>query len=167
MINTKLSPKRDWQQELIQAVTDPRELCQILELNPDTVETSGKAILNFPLKVPRGFIARMQKGNPDDPLLRQVLPLSAEDQERSGYSSDPLGEEQVNPVSGLLHKYQGRVLLTLTGVCAINCRYCFRLRIQYHPGKYRCFWCGRYLLLMVRPLHFAGVEQGMLIRQLF
>lgn len=131
MTNTKFSPKLDWQQELIQAVTDPRELCQILELNPDSVEISGKAIANFPLKVPRSFIARMEKGNPDDPLLRQVLPLPAEDLESSAYSRDPLGEERVNPVSGLLHKYQGRVLLTLTGVCAINCRYCFRRHFPY------------------------------------
>jgi len=131
MSNT-LHPKRDWQQELIHAVTDPDELCRLLELNPQKLQTAaGKTLANFPLKVPRGFIARMQKGNPADPLLRQVFPFSAEDQKRQHYTADPLREKNVNPVSGLLHKYQGRVLLTLTGVCAINCRFCFRRHFPY------------------------------------
>lgn len=132
---TKTYPKLDWQQELIQAVTDPRELCRLLDLNPDTLEISGKALAHFPLKVPRGFIARMEKGNPRDPLLLQILPLAAEDQESQGYSLDPLGEEAANPVPGLLHKYQGRVLLTLTGVCAVNCRYCFRRHFPYSENN--------------------------------
>jgi EF-P beta-lysylation protein EpmB len=127
---TTPSPKLDWQQELIQAVTDPRELCRLLELNPET-QISGKALANFPLKVPRSFIARMEKGNPADPLLLQVLPLPLEDEDSPAYSEDPLREEKVNPVSGLLHKYHGRVLLTLTGVCAINCRFCFRRHFPY------------------------------------
>ena len=68
----------------------------------------------------------MKKGDLNDPLLRQVLPLGAELQDTKGYTRDPLGETQANPLSGLLHKYQSRVLLTLVGTCAINCRYCFR-----------------------------------------
>lgn len=129
------NPKRDWQQELIQAVTDPRELCQLLELDPDTFNFAGKALADFQLKVPRGFVARMQKGDPFDPLLRQALPIAAEDQESNNYVQDPLKEEKVNPAAGLLHKYQGRVLLTLTGTCAINCRYCFRRHFPYKENN--------------------------------
>lgn len=131
MITSKPSSKQDWQQELIQAVTDPRELYQLLELDPASLNIPEKALGHFPLKVPRGFVARMQKGNPLDPLLRQVLPLSAEDQLRRGYLLDPLNEESANPLPGLLHKYRGRVLFTLTGGCAINCRYCFRRHFAY------------------------------------
>ena len=42
------------------------------------------------------------------------------------------------PLKGLIHKYYGRVLLTLTGVCAVNCRYCFRRHFPYqdnNPGR--------------------------------
>jgi len=131
LIPTPPSPKEAWQQELIHAVTDPRELCRLLDLNPDLFPETVTALARFPLKVPRGFIARMQKGNPADPLLRQILPLSLEDQETAGYSRDPLGEAATNPLPGLLHKYHGRVLLTLTGACAVNCRYCFRRHFPY------------------------------------
>jgi EF-P beta-lysylation protein EpmB len=131
MIKPSHAPKPDWQQELIQAITDPRQLCRLLDLNPDLLGISEKAAAQFPLKVPRGFIQRMQKGNPQDPLLLQFLPLAAEDQGVAGYTQDPLNEAAVNPVPGLLHKYPGRVLLTLTGTCAVNCRFCFRRHFPY------------------------------------
>jgi len=131
MPKSPLQMKLDWQQELILAVTNPLELCRLLELDPSLFKLSDRSIAQFQLKVPRGYVARMQKGNPYDPLLRQVLPLAQEDQTASGYSLDPLGEAQFNPISGLLHKYHGRVLLTLTGTCAIHCRYCFRRHFPY------------------------------------
>jgi EF-P beta-lysylation protein EpmB len=85
----------------------------------------------FPLRVPRGFVARMEIGNPHDPLLRQVLPLQVEATPQAGYCRDPLNELQAMPVPGLLHKYRSRALLTLTGSCAIHCRYCFRRHFPY------------------------------------
>lgn len=131
MINQIFNIKNTWQQELIQAVTDPFELCRLLELDLTHLGISTQAIAQFSLKVPRGFVARMQKGNPADPLLRQVLPVLAEESQVAGYTQDPLQEAEANPVPGLLHKYHGRILLTLTGSCAINCRYCFRRHFPY------------------------------------
>lgn len=86
---------------------------------------------DFPLRVPRGFVARMEVGNLHDPLLRQVLPLADEDRQHPGFIPDPLREADAMPVPGLLHKYRGRALLTLTGACAIHCRYCFRRHFPY------------------------------------
>ena len=45
--------------------------------------------------------------------------------------SQDLSENTQNPIKGLLHKYQSRVLLTITGACAIHCRYCFRQHFDY------------------------------------
>ena len=89
----------------------------------------------FPLRVPRGFIARMETGNTHDPLLRQVLPLHAETRLQPGYLRDPLNELHAMPVPGLLHKYPGRALFTLTGACAIHCRYCFRRHFPYSAAN--------------------------------
>ncbi len=123
--------KLAWQKELSQAITDPVELCRELALDPALLENAAPAVRQFPLRVPRGFLARMEKGNPNDPLLRQVLPLGVEMQKQTGFSKDALNENTVNPAPGLLHKYHGRVLLTLTGSCAVNCRYCFRRHYPY------------------------------------
>jgi EF-P beta-lysylation protein EpmB len=130
--------KAPWQTALINAVTDPRELLELLELDLAWLDQANAAATLFPLKVPREFITRMQKGNINDPLLRQVLPIGDEFKHVDGFEKDPLQEKIINPVPGLLHRYHGRVLLTLTGNCGVNCRFCFRRHFPYaknNPGK--------------------------------
>lgn len=68
----------------------------------------------------------MTVGDPLDPLLLQVLPHHLELEDYPDFVTDPLGEEQANQQPGVLHKYKSRFLLTLTGACAVHCRYCFR-----------------------------------------
>lgn len=134
----KSPPKMDWQTALINAVTDPKELLTLLKLDINLLSAANQAAKKFMLKVPHSFIARMEKNNVNDPLLRQVLPLSAELDTIDGYSIDPLQEMAFNPIPGLLHKYHGRVLLTYATTCAINCRYCFRREFPYkknNPGS--------------------------------
>lgn len=126
-----------WQQQLASAITDPAELLQLLDLDPHLLEPAKQAGKEFTLRIPRCFVARMKKGDLHDPLLRQALPLGEELQVTPGFSFDPLAELTTNPAPGLLHKYHGRVLLTVTGACAIHCRYCFRRHFPYsdnNPG---------------------------------
>jgi len=131
-------PTPAWQQRLADVITNPQELLAQLNLQADQVGLQAPGSLDFPLRVPREFVARMRVGDPQDPLLLQVLPTQQELLAMPGYSQDPLQEQQVNPLPGLIHKYQGRVLLTITGACAINCRYCFRRHFAYednNPGR--------------------------------
>lgn len=132
-----LNHKLTWQDALSDLVTDPEELLAILELDASLLVSARAAARVFPLRVPRGFLDRIQKDNLDDPLLKQILPLGAELKEVNGYVTDPLQERSVNPIPGLLHKYHGRVLITLTSACAVHCRYCFRRHFPYaenNPG---------------------------------
>ncbi len=123
-----------WQQELADAVRDPAELLRLLELPPELLATP-QAMREFPLRVPRAYVARMRKGDPTDPLLRQVLPLIEEDAQTPGFLADPVGDLQAMPQPGLLHKYHGRALLITTGACAVHCRYCFRRHFPYSDAK--------------------------------
>ena len=119
-----------WQTALMQAVGSVDELLCLLHI--DAAKSDIRRFSrDFPLRVPRGFVARMEPGNIHDPLLRQVLPLPEEDRQHTGFLPDPLREADAMPVPGLLHKYRGRALLTLTGACAIHCRYCFRRHFPY------------------------------------
>ncbi len=131
------SSKRPWQEAMSDLITDPAELLQLLELDPSLLAGVRDATRAFALKVPRRYVARMEKGNINDPLLKQLLPLDDELKMTLGYERDPLQEMQVNPIPGLLHKYHGRVLVTLTSACAVHCRYCFRRHFPYdenNPG---------------------------------
>ncbi len=120
-----------WQHALAQAVTDPAELLELLQLDPALLPAARAAAKLFPLRVPRGFVARMQVGNPADPLLRQVLPLAQELQQTPGFITDPVGDLASRIAPGVLHKYAGRALLIATGACAVHCRYCFRRHFPY------------------------------------
>lgn len=131
-----------WQQALAEAISDPAELLNLLELPGDILPISGPATRQFPLRVPRSYVARMRKGDPADPLLLQILPAMAEEIETAGYYSDPVGDLAAMPIPGVLHKYRGRVLLITTGACGIHCRYCFRRHFPYGeanpaPGVWR------------------------------
>ncbi|MDE3400159.1 MAG: EF-P beta-lysylation protein EpmB [Coxiella burnetii] len=130
--------KHDWQTQLKRAISNPIELWNELQLDPQTLPSAWRVADNFALRVPRGFVERMEKGNPNDPLLLQILPQAHELIAYPGYSSDPLNEKQSNLIPGLLHKYHGRVLITLSGACAVHCRYCFRRHFPYEqntPGR--------------------------------
>ena len=120
-----------WQTEMADSVRDPGELLALLDLDPRWLEPARRAASTFPLRVPRAFIGRMRKGDPTDPLLRQVLPLGQEMDEVPGFTRDPVGDLPSVAARGLLHKYQGRVLLITTGACGVHCRYCFRRHFPY------------------------------------
>ncbi|HEV8078496.1 MAG TPA: EF-P beta-lysylation protein EpmB [Marinobacter sp.] len=127
-----------WQDALKDLIRTPEALFQALELDISLLPAALKASQSFELRVPRAFVARMHKRDINDPLLRQVLPLGQELLAEPGYSQDPLAEAAANPHPGLIHKYHGRVLLIVTGSCAINCRYCFRRHFPYadnRPGR--------------------------------
>lgn len=120
-----------WQQQLAQAVTDPLELCELLQLDRASVLPIVERASDFALRVPRSFVAKMRSGDPNDPLLLQVLPLIKESAQVDGFSVDPVGDMHARAGAGVLHKYHGRALLVATGACAIHCRYCFRRHFPY------------------------------------
>lgn len=135
-IVTLNTPSReDWLTQLADVVTSPDELLHLLNVDADANLLAGRdAKRLFALRVPRAFIARMEPGNPNDPLLRQVLTSQEEFTNVPGFSTDPL-EEQHSVVPGLLHKYSNRALLLVKGGCAVNCRYCFRRHFPYAENQ--------------------------------
>ena len=122
---------KNWQQQLAEAFSSIEDLCHYLDLSPDDLPVSIAAVEKFPLRVPLSFAACMEKGNPHDPLLRQVLPINEELLDSPGFSNDPVGDLASATQTGVLHKYHGRVLFINAGSCAINCRYCFRRNFPY------------------------------------
>ncbi|MCE9552772.1 MAG: EF-P beta-lysylation protein EpmB [Planctomycetes bacterium] len=120
-----------WQQSIRHAVRAPDELWRLLSLPASLLPAARRASELFPLFAPREYIARMRPGDPDDPLLRQVLPLGDELESADGFTADPVGDAAAACGPGLLRKYRTRALLITTGVCAIHCRYCFRRHYPY------------------------------------
>ena len=122
---------RTWQRLWREAIVDPRELLELLGLSHLAATLLPARDTGFALRVPRGFAARMRRGDAHDPLLLQVLPQPAELLEAAGFGHDAVGDMAARVANGVLHKYAGRALLIATGSCAVNCRYCFRRHFPY------------------------------------
>ncbi len=125
------TPIGDWKRLWRDAIRDPRELLALLGLEGQVPGLSTEAAAQFPLRVPRGFVARMRHGDPHDPLLRQILPLDEELRPMPGFGLDAVGDAAAKAATGVIHKYRGRALLIATGSCAVHCRYCFRRHFPY------------------------------------
>lgn len=128
MIN-HLGTQKNWQTQISEAITDIDEILGLLKL--EHLADNFYKPTNFPIKIPRSFVAKMQVGNAQDPLFLQVVPDKKALTKITGYTADPLQEAEYNPQKGVLHKYKSRVLLTVTGACAVHCRYCFRQHFDY------------------------------------
>lgn len=160
-------PVRDWHSALAEAIRSPDELIRRLGLPETLLEPARRAAELFPLLVPESYLDRMRHGDPDDPLLAQVLPLGLEEAAVPGFGIDPVGDSAARRAPGLLHKYQGRVLLVTTGACAVHCRYCFRRHYPYSDEPRRLSdWDQAYEVIASDPsVHeviFSGGDPLML-----
>ena len=117
-----------WQAAVRDAVRDTTELARLLDLPPATLGALADA--RFPLLVPRSFVARMRRGDSNDPLLKQILPAPAELTRVEGFTADPVREQGL-AANGVVRKYPGRALLIASGTCPVHCRYCFRREFPY------------------------------------
>jgi len=136
MITGKVSKYKDescvdWQKSLAEAIRDPLVLLRLLDLDKDEYKKQVHLNDQFKLLVPLSYVKKMKKGDWNDPLLKQVLPIKDEQKLISGFTTDPVGDLNAEISLGVLHKYQGRVLLITTGACAVHCRYCFRRHFPY------------------------------------
>lgn len=134
-----LCDENSWQKDLRQVITDPEKLLSLLDIDTSKYLQHFKAKKLFPVRVPLPYVQRIKKGDFNDPLLKQVMPLSSEFVMSDGFFNDPL-EEHDTVAEGLLHKYKNRVLMIVKAGCAINCRYCFRRHFPYQensPNKKR------------------------------
>ncbi len=134
--NSRHPAPRRWQDDMADAISCPETLVRTLGLDPSLVVPAQAAAAKFRVRVPLAYVARMRRGDPNDPLLRQVLPSAAENEPAPDFTPDPLGEAAARRAPGLLQKYQGRALLITTSACAVHCRYCFRREFPYseHTG---------------------------------
>ena len=119
---------QEWQQHLKDCIDSKKTLCTALAIERDSADDVD---VDFPCRVPRRLLARIEPGNINDPVLQQVMVSGLENAAVPGYSEDPLAEQSQSPAPGLIRKYRSKVLLMVNGGCAVHCRYCFRRNYDY------------------------------------
>jgi lysine 2,3-aminomutase len=121
----------DWRWQFRHRVTKLEELARVLPIPAEGWKAREQVLADFRMGITPYYLSLIDADDPDDPLLRQVVPLADENLFRAVGDEDPLGEEKFSPVPGITHRYPDRVLMVLSNNCAIYCRYCTRKRAMY------------------------------------
>jgi lysine 2,3-aminomutase len=88
----------------------------------------------YAIALPQAWAELIDRNDPHDPIARQLVPTADELDHQPQELLDPIGDDTHSPVEGIVHRYPDRVLLKLTHVCAVYCRFCFRREVV-GPGK--------------------------------
>jgi lysine 2,3-aminomutase len=80
----------------------------------------------YAIAITPAMLDLIDRSDPRDPIARQFVPNARELDRRPEELSDPIGDDRFAPVPGVVHRYADRVLLKLTHVCPVYCRFCFR-----------------------------------------
>ena len=124
-------PTPDWRDDMRAARLPVAALLAAVGLDAADLPYGLDTVPDFAMMVPPHFLSLIERGNPLDPLLLQVLARGDERIDDPALRTDPLDEARFTPQPGLVQKYGNRVLLMTTGACAIHCRYCFRRHSDY------------------------------------
>jgi lysine 2,3-aminomutase len=111
-----------WRKNLEKSVTSPEELAELFRVDAGSLV---QVVLRYPMRITPYYLGLIRE--PGDPIWRQCVPDAAELADRS-QSPDPLDEERLSPVPGLIHRYPDRVVWLVSGACAVYCRFCMRKR---------------------------------------
>ena len=111
-----------WQRSLAQSLTTPLELAERFAIDPEPLAAVGA---RYPLRITPHYLSLIKE--PGDPIWLQAVPDPRELDDRAG-TPDPLCEEGLSPVPGLIHRYPDRVVWLVSNTCAVYCRFCMRKR---------------------------------------
>ena len=105
------------------------ELVQLAELAikfKTDPEPLLKVASRYPFRLTSSYASLIQE--PGDPIWRQCVPSIEELADDESLQPDPLAEELLSPVPGLIHRYPDRVVLLVSNHCSTYCRFCMRKR---------------------------------------
>jgi lysine 2,3-aminomutase len=111
-----------------------KQICDHGLAPPEQCAALDAVAAHYAVALPPALTELIDRNDPHDPIARQFVPTAAELDHQPQELLDPIGDDAHSPVEGVVHRYRDRVLLKLTHVCAVYCRFCFR-REMVGPGK--------------------------------
>ena len=111
-----------WQRQLAAAIIEPAEVAARFGVDARPLQ---EVTARYPFRITPHYLSLIEA--PDDPIWRQCMPDMRELHDDL-QNPDPLDEESLSPVPGLIHRYPDRVVLLVSNSCAVYCRFCMRKR---------------------------------------
>lgn len=128
--------KKDWKDynwQLNNRIRNLEKLSSYIKIDKGALSKLGKFEKNLNFSITPYYLSLINPENEEDPIRKQCVPTLEEFETLEG-ESDPLGEKENMPVSGLIHKYPDRALILATNICPVYCRHCFR-RGEWDKGE--------------------------------
>ena len=117
-----------------QRLTTPNDLVAAGLAGPERLQELEAVAERYAIGLTPALAALVRREDPSDPIARQFVPDPRELVRDPAERDDPIGDDAMSPVKGLVHRYPDRVLIKLVAVCAVYCRFCFR-RERVGPGS--------------------------------
>jgi lysine 2,3-aminomutase len=115
-------------------LTSPKDLVEAGLAAPQRLVELEAVAERYAIGLTPALADLIKPHDPADPIARQFVPDARELIRDPAESDDPIGDDPMSPVRGLVHRYPDRVLIKLVAVCAVYCRFCFR-RERVGPGS--------------------------------
>jgi lysine 2,3-aminomutase len=109
-----------WQKALNKSLTCLEELAELFEID---IEPLKPVVERYPMRITRYYLSLIKKTG--DPIWLQCVP-DLRELKGDNLPIDPLNEDGLTPVPGLIHRYPDRVVLLVSSVCPTLCRFCMR-----------------------------------------
>ncbi|MBN1868418.1 lysine 2,3-aminomutase [Candidatus Sumerlaeota bacterium] len=126
-----MSQWQDWTWQLRHSIRDLDLFERLLGVSFDEEKQREfrKAAERFPISVTPYYLSLIDPADlENDPVFKQAFPSPLELVMTRADMTDPLHEDEDSPVPCVTHRYPDRVLLLVSGVCAMYCRHCTRKR---------------------------------------
>lgn len=121
----------DWHWQFRSRISTVEEIAKYLPSPPDELEVRRQILSDFRMGITPYYLSLIDASDPNDPILKQAVPLKDEFVYRDFGEEDPLNEEPFSPVPGVTHRYPDRALMVVSNTCAMYCRHCTRKRMMY------------------------------------
>jgi lysine 2,3-aminomutase len=93
-------------------------------ITPEAVSTAVAVERRYAVAIPPALRALIK--TPGDPIGLQFVPDAAELTTAPHEREDPIADDALSPIKGIVHRYPDRVLLKPLLICPVYCRFCFR-----------------------------------------
>ncbi len=134
--NVPAADWNDWRWQMRNRIVSAAQLETLMPLTARERDGFAAAKGRLAFAITPHFFNLIDEKNPECPIRIQVVPRAEEREISAGETSDPVGEEKMSPVPGIVHRYPDRVLLLSTDRCACYCRFCTRSRLVSNARGY-------------------------------
>jgi len=127
--NVKEENWNDWKWQLRNSIKDIATLKKVINVDEKEEEELEKCLVKFKFGITPYYASLMDKDYNRCVIRLQAVPTVYELDKGPDDHDDPLHEDVDSPVPGLTHRYPDRVLMLITHICSMYCRYCTRRRV--------------------------------------